>query len=98
MTKIHASIAAVSAALLLSGNAFAAPAAGEAPFADAPVLASSVQRQDVRADAARNMPAAGEQSGVAVQAASSDVTRAEVRAATRDAIAHGHRVASGESA
>jgi len=52
----------------------------------------------VRADAARNMPAAGEQSGVAVQAASSDVTRAEVRAATRDAIAHGHRVASGEGA
>ena len=102
MTKFNASIAAVSAALLLSGNAFAGavqPAAGEAPYADTPVvLASSVQRQDVRADAARQMPATGELSAQATPLAPSDATRADVRMATRDAIAHGYRVASGENA
>ncbi|MEZ5608804.1 MAG: hypothetical protein R3E52_17255 [Burkholderiaceae bacterium] len=104
MTKFNASIAAVAATLLLSGQAFAGslqPAAGEAPFAEAPVvLASSVQRQDVRADAARQLPAAGELSAVAVQAADPSivVSRAEVRAATIEAIAHGYRVAAGENA
>ena len=102
MTKFNASIAAVAATLLLSGQAFAGslqPAAGEAPFAEAPVvLASSVQRQDVRADAARQLPAAGELSAQAAPVAPSDVTRADVRLATRDAIAHGYRVASGENA
>ena len=102
MTKFNASIAAVSAALLLSGNAFAGavqPAAGEAPYADTPVvLASSVQRQDVRADAARQLPAAGELSAQAAPAAPTAMSRAEVRAATRDAIARGYRVAAGENA
>lgn len=102
MTKFNASIAAVAAALLLSGNAFAAslqPAAGEGPlFNETALAASSVQRQDVRADAARQLPAAGEQSAQAAPAAASDMSRADVRAATRDAIGHGHRVASGESA
>lgn len=99
MTKSNFSIAAVSAALLLSGNVFAAslqPAAGEAPFADAPVLASSVQRQDVRADAARQMPAAGELSAQATLAAGSDLSRAQVRAATLNAIAQGFYPAAGE--
>ena len=90
----------VAAALLLSGTAFAAqPAAGEAPFFSAPVASTScVQRQEVMADAARHMPAAGEMSTQAAPAAASTVTRAQVREATRDAIAHGYRPATGESA
>ena len=92
----------VAAALLLSGTAFAGavqPAAGEAPFFSAPVaVASSVQRQDVRADAARHLPAAGEMNAQVAPAAASTVTRAQVREATRDAIAHGYRPATGESA
>jgi hypothetical protein len=70
MKKLNASIAA--AVLLLSGSAFAGslqPAAGEAPFAgQAVVLNSSLQRQDVRADAARQLPAAGEMSAQATRA------------------------------
>ena len=50
------------------------------------------------ADAARHMPAAGEMNTQAAPAAASTVTRAQVREATRDAIAHGYRPASGESA
>lgn len=100
MKKLNTTIAA--AALLLSGAAFAGtvqPAAGEAPFFNAPVAgASSVQRQDVRADAARHLPVAGEMSVQAAPAAASTVTRAQVREATRDAIAHGYRVAAGEAA
>ena len=102
MTKFNASIAAVAATVLLSGNAFAAslqPAAGEGPFFDTPVLASSLQRQDVRADAARQMPAAGELSARADQAQPGTVvTRAEVRAATRQALAQGFHIATGENA
>ena len=101
MTKFNASIAALAATVLLSGNAFAAslqPAAGEGPFFDTPVLASSLQRQDVRADAARQMPAAGELSAHAVPAAATDMTRAEVRAATREALARGFHIATGENA
>ena len=100
MKSIQVTLAA--AALLLSGTAFAAqPAAGEAPYFNAPVAstsASSVQRQDVMADAARHMPAAGEMNTQAAPAAASTVTRAQVREATREAIAHGYRPASGESA
>ena len=52
MTKFNASIAAAAAALLLSGNAFAAslqPAAGEGPFFnEQPVSTSSLQRAEVR--------------------------------------------------
>ena len=101
MTQFNAFIAAAAATVLLSGNAFAAslqPAAGEAPFAETTVLASGVQRSDVRADAARQMPVAGEMNTVAVQAAPSAMTRAEVRAATREAIARGFHPATGESA
>ncbi|MEZ5607634.1 MAG: hypothetical protein R3E52_11015 [Burkholderiaceae bacterium] len=101
MKKLNASIA-VAAALLLSGTAFAGtfqPASGEAPFADQPVAASStLQRQDVRADAARHMPAAGEMNAQAEPERASTVTRAEVREATRQAIASGFRPATGEAA
>ncbi|HMN22319.1 MAG TPA: hypothetical protein PKA16_13125 [Ottowia sp.] len=103
MTKFNASIAALGAALLLSGNAFAAtvmPASGEGPFFnDQPVVSSSLQRAEVRADATRHLPASDEFSNHAeVKQAASAVTRAEVRQDTRDAIAHGFRVASGENA
>ena len=100
MKKLNASIAA--AALLLSGTAFAGsiqPAAGEAPFADQPVVASSaLQRQDVRADAARHLPAAGEMNAQIAPELASTVTRAQVREATRQAIASGFRPATGETA
>ena len=105
MTKFNASIAAVSAALLLSGQAFAGslqPAAGEAPFADtAPVLASNVQRAEVRADAARQLPAAGEMSAQAEpaeQPTTAVASRAQVRAETREALANGYHIATGENA
>ncbi len=98
--KLNASIAA--AVLLLSGSAFAGslqPAAGEAPFAgQAVVLNSSLQRQDVRADAARQLPAAGEMSAQATPEPTSTVTRAEVREATRQALANGFHLAVGEAA
>ena len=97
MTKFTATIASAAAALLLSGTAFAAPAAGEGPFFnDAPVAASTVQRQDVRMAVAGHMPASGELSAQAAPVQTSDVTRAEVRAETRQAIAHGFVVKSGE--
>ena len=60
--------------------------------------ARTLQRAEVRADAVRHVPAAGEQNAQAAPVQPSAVTRAEVRAATRDAIAHGFRVASGENA
>jgi hypothetical protein len=89
--KFNASIA--FAALLLSGTAFAGsvqPVAGEAPWFNAPVqAASSVQRQDVQADAARHLPVAGEMAPRR-PAVPSTLTRAEVRQATRDAIAKGY--------
>lgn len=103
MTKVNASIATIAAAVLLSGNAFAGtvqPVAGEGPFFnDVPVASSTLQRAEVRADAARHQPASGEfTSHAEVKQAASSATRAEVRQATREAIAHGFRVASGERA
>ncbi len=103
MTKFNASIAAAAAALLLSGNAFAAslqPATGEGPFFnEQPVSTSSLQRAEVRADAARHLPATGEFANHAeAQRTDAAVTRAEVRQQTREAIAHGFRLATGESA
>lgn len=50
------------------------------------------------ADAARHMPAAGDYSVQAESAVASDVTRAEVRAEVRDALAHGFHIAAGERA
>ena len=97
MAKFTATIASAAAALLLSGTAFAAPAAGEGPlFNDAPIAASTLQRQDVRMAVAGHLPASGELSAQAAPVQTSDVTRAEVRAETRQAIAHGFVVKSGE--
>ena len=98
MTKFTATIASAAAALLLSGTAFAAsPAAGEGPFFnDAPIAASTLQRQDVRMAVAGHLPASGEMSAQAAPQQASDVTRAEVRQDTREAIAHGFVVKSGE--
>ena len=102
MTKFNASIAAAAAALLLSGNAFAAslqPAAGEGPFFnEQPTVSSSLQRADVRADALGHMPASGEFANHAeAPRADSATTRAEVRQQTREAIAHGFRPAAGDA-
>lgn len=98
---IKFNIVLATAVLMMSGQAFAAalqPAAGEAPFANQPVLtASTLQRAAVQADAARQLPAAGEMSARGAPMQAGGVTRAQVRAATREAIAHGFRVASGES-
>jgi hypothetical protein len=96
--KFNASIA--FAALLLSGTAFAGsvqPVAGEAPWFNAPVqAASSVQRQDVQADAARHLPVAGEMAPRAPRCPAR-LTRAEVRQATRDAIAKGYAAGHGRN-
>ena len=100
MTKIAATIASTAAALLFAGNAFAQmPAAGEGPFFnEQPVSTSSLQRAEVRADAARHLPATGEFANQAeVQRTDSAVTRAEVRQQTREAIAHGFRPAAGDA-
>ena len=97
MTKFTATIASAAAALLLSGTAFAAPVAGEGPFFnDAPIAASTLQRQDVRMAVAGHLPASGEMSAQAAPQQASGVTRAEVRQDTREAIAHGFVVKSGE--
>lgn len=75
-----------AAALLFSGSAFAAtafaaPAAGEAPFFDDTAVSSQLQRGDVETQAAANLPAAGEFSAHAADAhATSGLTRAEVEA------------------
>ena len=95
MSKFNAILAIAAASVLLSGNAFAAslqPAAGEAPFADTVVASSLVQRAEVRADAARHLPAAGELH------VTSFAAHGWRRAATREAIAHGVRPATGEQA
>ena len=99
MSRINSILTASVAALLLGGNAFAAglqPAAGEAPFADqAAVGTSLVQRADVRAEAARQQPVAGELVAPTQARQDSRFTRPEVRQATRNAIEHGYRVPSG---
>lgn len=99
MSRINAILTASVAALLLGGNAFAGalqPAVGEAPFASEPVVTSStLKRADVRAEAARHQPAAGELAAPAQAQVDSDLSRPEVRQATRNAIEHGYRVPSG---
>lgn len=99
MTTIT-TVVAIAAAALLSGSAFAAslqPAAGQAPFfADADAVTSTLQRQSVQADAARQMPAAGEMNARVDPAPASHLTRAQVRATVRQAIAQGFHVGVGE--
>lgn len=103
MTIRHIALGSLFGLVALSGSAFAAgnlPAAGEAPFFfnDAPVV-STVTRAEVQAEAARQLPAAGEQASVvaATPAASHSPSRAEVRAETREALAHGFRIAAGQN-
>jgi len=96
MIRKNFAFASVAAVLLASGTAFAAgsqPAAGEAPFFQAQSVAagaSQVQRATVSAQAALagNLP-------VAQTATTSDLSRAQVREATREALTHGFRPASG---
>ena len=99
MSKLNTLIAGSIAALLLGGTAFAAglqPAAGEAPFDQQVIQATStLERAEVRAQAAQQQPAAGAFSAQAEAPQASDLTRAEVRQATREAIEHGYRIPSG---
>lgn len=86
-------------AATLAGNAFAfQPASGEGPlFQNETVTASNVSREAVRKEAIANLPAAGvNNAGATVSATPSKVTRAEVRADVRNAMAHGYIVKSGE--
>ena len=100
MTRFH-SVIAIAAAALLSGSAFAAslqPAAGQAPlFSNTGAAASTVQRQDVQADAVKHTPAAGEMSAQSRPSDAGVLTRAQVREALQQAVAHGFHVGVGES-
>lgn len=100
MNRFQIASIAAAAALLFSGGALAAmPSAGMQPyFNDAPATTSQLQRANVRAAAVQDQPAAGQFADEGLQGAASTLTRAQVRAATRDAIAHGFHVASGENA
>lgn len=99
MIKFNSAVA-IAAAALLSGSAFAAalqPAAGQAPlFRDAGAVASTVQRQNVQTDAMQHMPAAGEMNAQAQPSAASVLTRAQVREALQQAVAHGFHVGVGD--
>ncbi|MDO5626502.1 MAG: hypothetical protein Q4G71_17675 [Pseudomonadota bacterium] len=89
----------IALATLVAGTAFAQmPAAGEAPFFNDGVQASSTTREAVRAQVAGHFPAAGEQSvaKAAPQVNAEQLSRADVRQQTREAIAHGHAPATGE--
>lgn len=96
MIRKNFAFASVAAALLVSGTAFAAqPAAGEGPFFQPEVGASQVARADVAAQAVAQAPLAGNLP-VAQTTVDSGLTRAQVREATREAIAHGFHPAAGE--
>ena len=101
MNRIITSIAA-TAALLISGQAFAQATfvTGQAPFDHgAEASLSSVQRAEVRLQAANAMPTAGELTAQgATELQPSTQTRAEVRQATRDALKNGLEIATGENA
>lgn len=98
MIRKNFAFASIAAALLVSGAAFAAdsqPAAGEGPFAQAAVGTSQVQRAQVAADAVAQAPLAGNLP-VAQPVVASDLSRAQVREATREAAIHGQHPLSGE--
>ena len=98
MIRKNFAFAAVAAALLVSGTAFAAdtqPAAGAFPlFQPQDIVVNQAQRADVAAQAIAQAPEAGNMP-VAQAAVKSDLTRAEVREATREAFAQGFRPAVG---
>lgn len=86
-------------AAVFAGNAFAGqPVSGEGPlFQNELVAVSTVNRADVIKQAIATPPAAGVHTAVAAKAdVPSDVSRAEVRKQTREAIARGYQVKSGE--
>ncbi|WP_343293428.1 hypothetical protein AAHN93_03330 [Vandammella animalimorsus] len=90
------------ATLLLAGHAFAAqpmPAAGEGPFFSQQQQShQAVERAAVHAEALAQRPAAGEASATAALAQpASRLTRAEVRSATRDALAQGYHLRVGDA-
>ena len=90
-----------AAAVLLTGNAFAAgPLAGEGPqfslFDVAPMAGRAVQRDQVQREAARQQPVSGERSAWAMSGQPSGKSRAEVAQTTREAIARGFVVKSGD--
>ena len=95
MTKFTASIVTAVAALFVAGGAFGAtlqPAAGNLPFVDQPVAASStLTRSAVEAQAAADEPAAGQNDAVAAVAGHSTLTRSAV-----EAEAAAHEPAAGE--
>ncbi|WP_028605176.1 hypothetical protein [Ottowia thiooxydans] len=87
--------------VVLAGNAFAAqPASGEGPlFLNEAQAVSTLTREAVRQQAIATPPATDGYNAFAIDtSAHSDVTRAAVRQSTREAIAHGFHVKSGESA
>ena len=99
MIRKNFAFAAVAAALLVSGTAFAVdtqPAAGAFPlFQPQNIVVNQAQRADVRAQAIGQAPEVGNMP-VAQGTVDSSLTRAQVREATREAIARGFRPASGE--
>lgn len=99
MNRLHIASIAAAASLLLGGSALAAvPSAGMQPLFDGSATATStVQRATVRAAAIAHAPVAGQFSDSGAAVAPSTLTRAEVRANTRNAISHGFHVATGES-
>ena len=101
MTKFTTILASTAAAVLLTGNAFAAgPLAGEGPqfslFDAAPMAGRAVQRTQVQMDAARQPPVSGERSAWAMSGQPSGKSRAEVAQTTREAIARGFVIKSGD--
>lgn len=94
--------ALIALATLAAGSAFAQmPAAGEGPlFLNEAKFVSSTPRDAVRPQAQVQFPASGEQNDTALAQSAQDSgvhpTRAEVREATRQAIANGQRPAVGD--
>ncbi|MGB3068257.1 MAG: hypothetical protein WBC18_06905 [Ottowia sp.] len=84
-------------AATFAGSAFAAqPESGEGPlFLNEPVVASTLTRAEVTKQAIANPPATN--ATVFTGNIKSQYTRAEVRKQTREAIAHGYRVQSGDA-
>jgi len=97
MNTKHIALSAVLALTAFSGSAFAfGPASGEGPlFLDQPAEVSSLTRAEVRAEAGRVQPLAGNVQEDVAQV-NSRFTRAEVRQQTREAAAQGIHPASGE--
>lgn len=101
MTIRNIALGSLIGLVAFTSSAFAAgsmPAAGETPFFNDTVVASALTRAEVQAEAARHLPAAGEQASVVAQLpAVSTKSRAEVRAETREALASGFHIAAGQN-